>query len=97
MYVKDGIAYAGTEAPALKVCGVRPLPDWQLWLRFNTGEARVYDFRPMLKFPVFQPLMNEGLFRQAYIDYGVVVWNDGEIDIAPEELYMNSVDAKISA
>jgi len=32
-------------------------------------------------------LKDEQLFRQVYIDYGVPVWNDGEIDIAPEALY----------
>ena len=44
MYIKDGIAYAGEQAPAIKVSGVRPLDDFRLWVRFNTGEAKVFDF-----------------------------------------------------
>ena len=27
------------------------------------------------------------IFCEVYIDYGVTVWNDGDIDIAPETLY----------
>lgn len=97
MFIKDGIAYAGDASPALKICGVRPLADWKLWVRFNTGEAKIYDFKPMLNYPAFKPLLDEELFKQVYIDYGIVVWNDGDIDIAPEELYKNGVDSRKSA
>lgn len=97
MFIKDGIAYAGDASPALKICGVRPLADWKLWVRFNTGEAKIYDFKPMLNYPAFKPLLDEELFKQVYIDYGIVVWNDDDIDIAPEELYKNGVDLRKSA
>ena len=51
MYVLDGIAYAGKQEPVIKVCGVRPLVGHKLWLRFTTGEAKVFDFTPLLKEP----------------------------------------------
>jgi hypothetical protein len=93
MYISDGIAYAGEQTPVVKVSGVRPLKDHKLWLRFNTGEARVFDFTPLLAQPVFAPLADPDVFNGVYIDYGVTVWNDGDIDIAPEFLYENSVSA----
>ena len=61
MFIKDGIAYAGDASPALKICGVRPLADWKLWVRFNTGEAKIYDFKPILNYPAFKPLLDEEL------------------------------------
>lgn len=91
MYIKDGIAYAGEPKLLLKVIGVRPLPDYRLWLRFNTGETKIFDFRSQLDSPAFRPLKDPAVFSAVYIDYGVPVWNDGDIDIAPEYLYQNSV------
>ena len=91
MYIVDGIAYAGDRKPVLRVTGVRPLNDFRLWTRFNNGEARVFDFKPLLKMPGYAPLSNIDTFKDVYIDYGVPVWNNGDIDIAPEYLYENGV------
>ena len=91
MYIVNGIAYAGELAPAVKVSGVRPLDDYKLWIRFNTGEAKVFDFKPLLAAPGFAPLKDENVFKQVYIDYGMTVWKYGEIDIAPEKLYEEGV------
>ena len=91
MFIKDCIAYVGDASPALKICGVRPLADWKLWVRFNTGEAKIFDFKPLLDMPAFAPLKNIDLFNQVYIDYGVPVWNDGDIDIAPEKVYRDGI------
>lgn len=93
MYIINGIAYAGEPTPFLRVCGVRPLEDFRLWVRFNNGEAKIYDFKPLLNSPAFAPLADLDTFKSVYIDYGVTVWNDGEIDIAPEELYEKGIPA----
>ena len=93
MYISNGIASAGEPTPSIKACGVRPMADHKLWLRFTTGEAKVFDFQPLLKEPAFQPLADETTFAGVYIDYGVTVWKDGEIDIAPEYLYEHSTEA----
>ena len=93
MYIVNDIAYAGEPAPALRVSGVRPLDDFRLWVRFNNSEAKIFDFKPLLKAPAFAPLSNPDTFRNVYIDYGVPVWNDGDIDIAPETLYEKGLPA----
>lgn len=87
MYIIDDIVYAGNPEPVISVCGVRPLEDYRLWLRFSTGETKIFDVKPLLNKPVFKPLSDPEVFKGVYIDYGVTVWNDGEIDIAPETLY----------
>ena len=94
MYIKDGIAYAGEEAPMLKVNGVRALENHKLWIRFNTGETKVFDFTPLLSMSAFAPLSDMDVFRGVYIDRGVPAWNDGDIDITPEILYEQSVSVE---
>ena len=31
-------------------------------------------------------------FKNAYIENGIIVWNDGEIDISPETVYEKSFE-----
>lgn len=81
----------------IKVCGVRPLENHRLWVRFNTGEAKIFDFGPLLKEPAFVPLADPEVFAGVYIDYGVTVWLGGEIDISPQYLYDHAESAERSA
>lgn len=94
MYIQNGIAYAGEQAKPITVSGVRPLPDYRLWVRFSTGEAKLIDFSPLLDAPAFQPLRDPNVWNGVYIDYGITVWQDGDIDIAPEYLYAHGVPAE---
>ena len=89
MYIENEIAYAGNKTPMIKVCGIRPMEGYKLWLRFNDGTTKIFNFTQMLDKPAFAPLKDVKNFYNVYIDYGVPVWNDGEIDIAPEFLYEN--------
>ena len=87
----DSIAHAGAPAPILKVKSVQPLVDHVLKVSFSTGETKQIDMKPLLSQPAFAPLVDEGLFNAVYVDYGCPVWDDGNIDIAPEYLYQHSV------
>lgn len=93
MYVVNGIAYAGEPTPELRISGIRPLENHRLWVRFNNSEEKIVDFKPFLSFPAFAPLSNPENFRNVYIDYGIPVWCDGDIDIAPETLYEKGISA----
>ena len=97
MFIVDGIAYAGEQKPAIKISGVRPMEDHRLWLRFTTGETRIFDFKPLLSQPAFAPLADQTVFNGVYIDYGVTVWNDGDIDISPQFLYDNAASSEGAA
>lgn len=94
MYIIDDIAYAGEPTPIIKVTGIRPLDNYKLWLRFNTGETKIYDFKPLLNKLAFKPLSEISVFKNVYIDYGIPTWNDGEIDIDPEVLYKGGMPAE---
>ena len=93
MYILNGIAFAGEQKKLVTVISARPLNNYQLWLRFSTGETKVFDFSPLLETEVFKPLKDKSIFDGVYIDYGIPVWNDGAIDISPEYLYQNGSSA----
>lgn len=74
----------------VEVVSVFPEDDYKLLLSFDTGELRRFDMKPYLHYPVYRRLENKGFFRLAQVGYGTVTW-PGEIDIAPETLYEESV------
>ena len=90
MYVIDGIAYAEKYCSEIEVQEVSALDDMMLLLTFDTGEKRLYDTTALLEYPAFTPLKDEKIFKSAKVECGVVVWLNGEVDIAPETLYKNS-------
>jgi hypothetical protein len=68
------------------VIQVRPLDNFHLELKFNTGETGVFDARPYLDKGAFVRLRNIALFKQAYVAFDTVCWPSG-LDISPETLY----------
>jgi len=91
MRIVENIVYADNHEKLLTVVSVRAMDDYKLWVRFSTGETKVFDFTPLLENSIFSTLKDKELFSGVYIDYGVPVWCDGEIDIAPERLYYEGV------
>lgn len=74
----------------LDVISVKPQADFQLDLEFANGERRRFDMKPLLGMRPWSRIAAASLFAHVRIDYGTVVW-PGEIDIAPETLYDDSV------
>ncbi len=60
---------------------------YHLTLRFDDGEERTVDVKPLLQGPVFEPLRNPDYFALASIDpvCRTVTWPNGA-DFAPEAL-----------
>jgi hypothetical protein len=64
--------------------------DYRLVLEFENGERRLFDMRPLLTIKPWDRIAALPLFLRARVDCGTVVW-PGEIDIAPETLYDDSL------
>jgi hypothetical protein len=79
-----------TQLAEVWLLSVEPRKDHTLLLTFETGEQKIYDFRPDLQEEIFAPLQDINLFMQAHNNHFGVVWND-DIDIASEHLYYNGV------
>ncbi len=72
------------------VIAVKPLPNYQIQVDFNTGHSKLFDMSPYLDKGIFQRLRDPALFTQAYVDYDTVCW-PGNLDIAPETLFDRGV------
>lgn len=74
----------------IRVTNAEPRDDFSLVMDFTNGERRAFDMRPYLDIGVFKRLKNKQIFKQAKVAFGTVVW-PGDLDIAPETLYIESV------
>ena len=81
--------------PLIDVTGVRVLARYVVELTFVDEDVRVIDLEPLLRGPIFQPLVGDyRLFRQVRVDpeAGTIVWPNGA-DISPRTLYTESKSA----
>ncbi len=72
-----------------EIAAVRVQAEYRLLLEYENGESRLFDATPYLDRGVFTRLKEPRLFAQARIEFGTVTW-PGELDIAPETLYLRS-------
>jgi len=89
MYILNDICYAGEWKDGIKVTEAKPLRGGILLVTFSTGEKRLFD-TTKLQGSAFEPLKDEKIFCNPVLFHGVITWNNGEIDIAPEIVYRDS-------
>ena len=89
MYIINDICYAGELTDDIKITEVKPLRGGIMLVTFSTGEKRLFD-TTKLEGSAFKPLADEKVFMNPVIFHGVITWNNGEIDIAPEVVYEES-------
>lgn len=89
MFILNDICYAGEIRDGIKVTEAKPLRGGMMLVTFSTGEKRLLD-TTLLKGAAFEPLKDETIFCRPVLFHGVITWNNGEIDIAPEAVYQFS-------
>lgn len=69
---------------------IEEISNFTVLVEFSDASLRRFDMKPLLSYPFFEPLKNPNLFSQAHIAHRTVCW-PGDIDIAPETLWLDSV------
>ncbi|MEW6530574.1 MAG: DUF2442 domain-containing protein [Thermodesulfobacteriota bacterium] len=77
---------------------VVPRRNFFLVLEFDNGEVRLFDVKPYLRGTLFEPLKDEGLFRQVEVekDFGGLVWPNGA-DLCADMVYMHAEPVDVGA
>ena len=90
MYFIDEIAYAGEPVSDMAVIDLKVVNDSCLLVIFNTKEQRIFDCTELFQYPVYKKLLDQSVFNTVAIDHGIIVWEDGKLDISPEKVYKMS-------
>jgi hypothetical protein len=71
---------------------VKALDSFFVQVAFENGEEKVFDVSPYIKGHFYSELLNKGYFKTVHVtdDGFCIEWANGQ-DIAPEDLYYNSV------
>jgi hypothetical protein len=72
-----------------RVTYVEPLENYRLKLKFTDNSIREFDMKPYLKYPAFEDLKEDDIFKNVSLFLGTVKWND-KIDMSPDTLYLES-------
>ena len=89
MGIQDDVCHAGEMQDGIKVTEAKPLRGGMMLVTFSTGEKRLFD-TALLQGSAFATLADEKIFNNPVLFHGVITWNNGEIDIAPETVYRES-------
>lgn len=91
MYIINDVAYADEyNNNNLKIVKIKIISELCMLVTFSNGEKRIFDAEYLIKIPVYSKLKEYNVFKKAYIENGIIVWDKGNIDIGVEEVYKKS-------
>ena len=73
----------------LAVKDVKPLENYNLLLKFENDEEKIFDVKPYLNIGKFRELKDENLFKSVKVSFDSIEWAN-QLDLDPELLYEKS-------
>ena len=93
MYIINDIAYAENyNNDNLKVKEIKIISELCMLITFSNGEKRIFDAQFLTEYPAYKKLEDFDIFKAAYIENGLIVWDNGNIDISADTIYKNSYE-----
>ena len=92
MRILNDIVYADNNSNKkdLKIIEIKIISELSMLVTFSNDEKRIFDLKEIVKYPAYEKLKDFEIFKNAYIEHGIIVWDNGNIDISPETVYENS-------
>ena len=72
-----------------RVADVKPQKNHTVYLWFKNGERGIFDVKPYLEYPMYEPLKNVAFFNSVRPAHGTIQWAN-EVDFCPDTLYLDS-------
>lgn len=91
MHEEKGIVYSDNLEKMLTVLEIKHLYSGVYLIRFSNEQIRLFD-SSILKGEVFEPLKNPKIYENPSLEYGIVTWNNGQIDCSPDFMFENSFE-----
>ena len=70
-----------------KIKEIKAIEDYNLFVRFENGDEKIFDFKPLLNFPVFEILSDKNEFSKVVNRKSFIEWPQFEIDLSADTLW----------
>jgi len=80
-----------------RIVKVKYLSDYKLEVNFDNGEKRIADFEEFLfqeQNPMTTQFRDKERFKNVYVEFGHLTWENGQMDISADEIYNNEFSMK---
>lgn len=94
MHEENGIVYSDNPEEMLTVLEVKHMYSGVYLIKFSNGKTRLFD-TTILKGEVFDPLKNPKIYENPSLEFGIVTWDNGNIDCSPEYMFENSFEYNV--
>jgi len=76
-----------------KIANVKPLEDYKLMLKYETGQKKIFNVLPYMSGRWYEELYDKNYFKTVHLisEGDGIEWMHGQ-DIAPHELYEMSIE-----
>ena len=79
-----------------EVINAKYIKDYKIELFFENGKHGIVDFTKYVgNNDVFKSFNDINFFKNFKIEFGSLIWGNGELDIAPETLYEKATGEKV--
>ena len=87
--IKNGIMHDEGRPSTLRITRIELLAGYKIRAEFPDGTIKIYDMSKLLDTEAFKTLKDEKEFKKVTLDRGVPTWEDANVDISPETIYLN--------